>query len=200
MGLDEKALVVARDVLFKNGHWQGLKTDNLEYYLNLIKNNCQFRWRRDIEDNPEWQQIIPYILFNNGTKYFIYHYLEKASEQRLKNDWMLGVGGHINPVDMAPSIDVLNAGAMREWNEEVDYKGKLVEKKLIGILNDESRPVEAVHLGLIYLFRGDTPNISVKETDILDGELVELKELGAYMRNSGGWAPIVYKEYLSKFL
>lgn len=200
MGLDEKTLVVDRDIIFKNEHWQGIKRENLGYYLDLIRNNYQFKLRRDIEDDRAWQQIIPYILFNHGTKYFIYHYLEKAGEQRLKNDWMLGVGGHINPVDAKPGEDILEAGMMREWNEEIDYKGNLVEKKLIGILNDERRPVEAVHLGLVYLFRGNTSNIFVKEKDKIEGELVELKDLGPYMENIGGWAPIVYNEYLSKFL
>jgi len=30
--------------------------------------------------------------------------------------------------------------------------------------------------------------------------LVDLKELGRRVENTGGWAPIVYKEYLLKFL
>ena len=89
---------------------------------------------------------------------------------------------------------------MREWNEEILYKGNLLEKKLMGILNDEKREVEAVHLGLVYLFVGDSPEISVKEKDILEGKLIDLKELGKNLENSGGWAPIVYQEYLSKFL
>jgi len=39
MKKNEKILVVASGVIFKNEHWQGLKTENLDYYLNLIKNN-----------------------------------------------------------------------------------------------------------------------------------------------------------------
>ncbi len=89
---------------------------------------------------------------------------------------------------------------MREWNEEIDYKGNLIEKRLVGILNDETRPVEAVHLGLVYHFKGDIPDISVKEKDVLKGKLVELKELPKYMINTSGWAPIVWRDYLSKFL
>ena len=80
---DEKVLVVASDVLFKDGIWQGLKTDNLDYYLDLIKNNCQFKRRGDVENDSSWQQIIPYVLFNFGDKYFIYKYLPEAGEKRL---------------------------------------------------------------------------------------------------------------------
>ena len=200
MKKNEKVLVVAREVIFKNEHWQGLKTENLDYYLNLIKNNFQFRLRNEVENDSSWQQIIPYIVFNFQDKYFLYHYLKLAGEKRLKNDYLLGIGGHINPADKRIGKDILEAGAMREWNEEVLYKGNLLEKKLIGILNDEKRPVEAVHLGLVYLFVGDSPKIFVREKDVLEGKLIELKDLGKHVKKTGGWAPIVYQEYLSKFL
>lgn len=197
---DEKVLVVASNILFKNGSWQGLKTENLDYYLELIKNNCQFKRRGDVETDPSFQQIIPYILFNFEDKYFLYQYLEKAGEVRLKNDYIIGIGGHINLVDVKEGEDVLEAGMMREWEEEIDYKGNLLEKKLIGILNDDRRIVEEVHLALVYLFKGDTSDITVKEKDILKGELLNLEELGRRVKNTGGWAPIVYRDYLKKLI
>ena len=200
MKKNEKVLVVARDVLFKKGHWQGLRRDNLDYYLNLIKDNFEFKPRTEVENDPAWQQIIPYILFNFQDEYFLYRYLQKASEDRLKKDYHLGVAGHINPEDLGLKGDMLETAAIREWHEEVKYEGNLSEKKLIGVLNDERRMVEAVHFGLIYLFKGDSPLISVKEKDILKGELVKLKDLGNFVGNASTWAQIVYKEYLSKFL
>ena len=36
---DEKVLVVPAEVIFNKGKWQGLKKDNVDYYLDLIKNN-----------------------------------------------------------------------------------------------------------------------------------------------------------------
>lgn len=200
MKKNEKVLVASREIIFKNGHWQGLKMKDLDYYLDLIRNNFQFKLRNEVENDPSWQQIIPYILFNFQNKYFLYRYLKKASESRLKQDYILGVGGHINPIDLSPGQDILEAGMMREWKEEIDYPGDLMERKFIGILNDDTRPVEAVHLGLIYVFKGDSPEISVKEKEVLEGKLIELKDLGKYLEGTCGWAPIVYQEYLSKFL
>ena len=193
---NEKVLVMAREIIFKRGHWLGIKTDNLDYYLNLIKEKSQFRLRKKVENDPSWQQIIPYILFNFKDKYFLYRYLEGASEDRLKKDYHLGVAGHINPVDLKKGEDILEKGAMREWREEIDYRGSLTEKKLIGILNDEKREVEAVHLGLIYLFRGDSPDIFVKEKNVLKGKLVKLRDLGKYLESISNWAQIIYKNYL----
>ena len=81
----------------------------------------------------------------------------------------------------------------------MDYKGNILEKKLVGILNDDSRPVESVHLGLVYSFVGDSPDISIKEKDKMQGEMVDLKNIGEYIKDTeGAWIQIVYKEYLLK--
>ena len=193
---DEKVLVVPADILFAKGKWQGLKKDDLEDYLQLIKNNYQFKRRGDVETDPSWQQIIPYIVFSFGDTFFVYKYLGGAGEQRLHDTYQIGVAGHINQIDVNGG-DVLEEGMMREWSEEVDYKGNFLEKKLVGILNDESRPVEAVHLGLVYHFVGDSPEITVKETDKMQGEMVPLKDIEGHIKNTkGAWIQIVYKEYL----
>ena len=193
---DEKVLVVPAEVIFNKGKWQGLKKDNVDYYLDLIKNNYQFKKRGDVETDPSWQQIIPYIVFSFESKYFIYKYLLKAGEQRLVDTYQIGVGGHINEIDTSGSRDVLEEGMMREWSEEVEYKGNILERKLIGLLSDYSRPVEAVHLGLVYSFVGDSPEISIKETDKMTGELVGPKDLAEKCCNTEGWAPIIYNDYI----
>ena len=198
---DEQVLVVRSDKFFEKGDWQGLKTDNLDYYIDLIKNNCEFRRRGDMEIDNSFQQIIPHIIFNFQDKYFVYKYLPKTGEQRLVDTYQLGFGGHINPIDHESGEDMLEAGMMREWDEEVDFKGNILEKRLIGIINDDSRPVEKVHIGLVYLFVGDSPEISIKETDKMVGELVNLKDIYNLIKgNSGIWVQIVYKEYISKLL
>ncbi len=198
---DEKVLVVPAEIIFKEGRWQGLRTDNLEHYLDLIKNNYQFKRRGDVENDPSFQQIIPYIIFNYQDKFFIYKYLPSAGEQRLVDSYQIGVGGHINEVDTNGSKDVLEEGMMREWSEEVDYKGNIIEKKMIGLLNDDSRPVEAVHLGLVYSFVGDSPEISIKETEKMQGELVGLEDIEEKIKgNDGIWIKLVYRDYLKSLL
>ncbi|MDO8601067.1 MAG: hypothetical protein Q7R46_00115 [bacterium] len=198
--INEQVLTIASDILFKKEHWQGIKRDNLDYYLDLIKKYSQFKLRKDVENDPSFQQIIPYIIFNFQTQYFFYNYLNEAGEKRLINNCQLGVAGHINPIDLKPGEDILMAGAMREWNEEVAYGGNLIEKRIVGILNDDRRQVESVHLGLIYHFTGDSPQISVKEKDKIEGGLIKLEDMPKYLENTEGWPEIIYKEYLSKFL
>lgn len=94
--------------------------------------------------------------------------------------------------------NIIEVAAQREWEEEIRYKGKIIEKKLVGILNDEKREVEALHLPVVYHFRGNSPKILVKEKEVLKGKLVKLKDLAKFVENTGGYAPIVYRDYIRK--
>ena len=197
---DEQVLVIKSDVLFADGKWQGLKTDNLDYYINLIKNNCEFKRRGDMENDPSFKQIIPYILFSFKNNFFAYKYLNGAGEKRLVDVYQLGVGGHINPIDEQTG-DILEAGMMREWNEEVDFKGNILERKLVGIVNSDAGSVEQVHLGLVYNFVGDGSDISIKENDKMEGMLVEPQNIWHYIKgNPSIWTQIIYTDYLSKLI
>ena len=195
---DEQILVVKSDILFEKGKWQGLKTENLDYYTELIKNNCEFKRRGDVENDSSYQQIIPYVLFSYKDNFFAYKYLSAAGEQRLvNNDYQLGVGGHINKDDVNGEEDILEAGMIREWEEEVNFRGKLLEKKLVGIIKDDSMPVEQVHLGLVYHFIGDSSDIQVEETEKMEGKLMDLKDIAGNVSHSV-WMSIVYNQYLAK--
>lgn len=197
---DEQVLVVSAEVLFKDGRWQGMKKDNLDDYLSLIKNNIQFKRRGDMEKDPSFKQIIPYMLFSCGNEFFVYKYIKGAGEQRLvNNDYQLGVGGHINQEDVGDSKDVLETGMMREWDEEVTFRGNILEKKLVGIVNDDSRPVEQVHLGLVYHFVGDSKNIQIKETDKMEGMLLKVNELAEGKVSRSPWMDAVYRDYLKNY-
>ncbi len=200
---DEQILVIKSDIIFRDGKWHGLKThstgsgqaDNLDYYINLINKNYEFKRRGDVENDPSFQQIIPYMLFSFENKFFAYKYLDNAGEKRLvNNDYQLGVGGHINKEDVEGGENILETGMMREWNEEIDFKGNLISKKLVGIINDDSRLVEQVHLGLVYHFIGDSSNIEVKEIDKMEGKLFDIKEISGDMNHSP-WMQIVYNNY-----
>lgn len=206
---DEQILVIKSDIIFKDpprpgeagGKWQGLKKDNLDYYVDLIKKNAEFKRRGDMENDSSFKQIIPYILFSFRDNFFAFKYLGNAGEKRLIDTYNLGVGGHINKEDVNGNKDILEAGMMREWNEEMSFNGNILRKKLIGILNDDSRPVESVHLGLLYNFVGDSPKVFIKETDKMEGKLVNLKNLWEYIKeNPTIWTKIIYKEYISKLI
>ena len=63
---------------------------------------------------------------------------------------------------------------------------------MIGLLNDDSSPVSRVHLGVVFLVDGDTPNISIRETDKLAGELLTLEEMRIFYLGMESWSQMLY--------
>jgi predicted NUDIX family phosphoesterase len=156
----------------------------------VIREHHFFMARAKVEEDPNYQQIIPYVVFRHGDRYFLTHRLRASSEKRLRKQYSLGVGGHINPGDLEGG-DPIQDGMKREWEEEVIYEGSF-ETKLIGLLNDESAPVSKVHLGVVFLVDGDTPNIAIRETDKLAGELLTLEEMRMFYLEMESWSQMVY--------
>jgi predicted NUDIX family phosphoesterase len=59
-------------------------------------------------------------------------------------------------------------------------------------LNEDSSPVSKVHLGVVFVVEGDTPNIAIRETNKLAGELLTLEEMRMYYLGMESWSQIVY--------
>ena len=150
--------------------------------------------RAAVEDDPGFQQIIPYVVFRHRDRYLLTHRLRASSERRLRKQYSLGVGGHINPGDLEGG-DPIQDGLKREWEEEVIYQGSF-EAKLLGLLNDESSPVSKVHLGVVFLVDGDSPDIAIRETTKLAGELLTLEEMRIYYLGMESWSQMVYDRLL----
>jgi predicted NUDIX family phosphoesterase len=186
----EHVLVVRRDDIFPDGAWHGFVGDGLERCQKVIREGSFFMPRAEVEEDPTYQQIIPYVVFRHDGRYLLTKRLKASSEKRLRQQFSLGVGGHINPGDLAAG-DPINDGLRREWEEEVAYGGRF-EASLLGLINDDSSPVSRVHLGVVFLVDGDSPEITIKETDKLSGELLTLEEMRIYYLGMESWSQIVY--------
>ncbi|MHB8572204.1 MAG: NUDIX domain-containing protein [Candidatus Dormibacteria bacterium] len=191
----EEVLVVARQAVFPDGAWHGFVTGGLESALAVIADRHTFLPRFQVEDDPEWQQVIPYIVFRHGERYLMTRRLRESSERRLHHLCSLGVGGHINRSDLTGG-DPVQEGLRREWEEEVDYPGAF-SAELIGLLNDDSSPVSRVHLGMVFLVEGDTPEIRVREAEKLSGELLTLEEMRMHYLEMESWSQLIYDHLLA---
>jgi predicted NUDIX family phosphoesterase len=198
MGLEEDILVIKKEVLFGGKEWQGLKTDGLDEYYSFILHNLEVMNRGLAEQDERYKQIIPYVLYKYQDRFFLYEYTEGTTEIRLHHNYILGIAGHMNPIKGV--ADQIQEGMMREWEEEIYFQGNILSKKLIGILNDSRRDVERVHLGLIYVFEGDSDKIEIRETEKMKGQLMTIKEIEPLIGNIEGlgWAPLLYP-YLKNF-
>ncbi len=186
----ESVLCVRRDDIFPDGAWHGFVSEGLERHQQVIRESHFFKPRAEVEDDPTYQQIIPYVVFHHGDRYFLTHRLRASAERRLRKQYSLGVGGHINPGDLSGG-DPIADGLKREWEEEVVYEGRF-DATLLGLLNDDSSPVSRVHLGVVFLVEGDTDNIAIRETEKLAGEMLTLNEMRIYYLGMESWSQMVY--------
>lgn len=185
---DELILVVKRSELFKTTPaWHGLNNQAMDAFLTTISEKKEFLPRSLMEEDPTYKQIIPYLVFKHENKYFVMQRRSTTSEQRLKNKFSLGIGGHIRQEDITDN-SIFN-WARREFDEEVSYKGNL-EIQTLGILNDDSNDVGKVHIGLVLLLNGDSANISVK-SELKSGELKTFTECKNMAESLESWSQLI---------
>ncbi len=186
---DEHILVVKRDILLGSCEpWQGLKKVSLAHYLEIIDKNKDFLPRNQMELNPTYKQIIPYLVFEHNGKYFLMQRQAKASEQRLKNKYSFGIGGHIRQEDIQ-NQNIID-WSKREFHEEIDYQDSF-EVECLGILNDDSNAVGQVHVGFVFLLKGNSANIKIK-SELQNGNLLSLEECESYYPSMESWSQIVF--------
>jgi len=192
----EHVLCVRREDLFPDGAWHGFVGEGLDRIQEVIRGQSFFMPRADVEEDPTYQQVIPYVVFRHASRYFLTKRLKASSEKRLRQLYSLGIGGHINPGDLDAGDPVAD-GLKREWEEEVAYEGEF-SASLLGLINDDSAPVSRVHVGVVFLVEGSSPEIAIRETDKLSGELLGLEEMRMYYLEMESWSQIVYDRLLAE--
>jgi len=187
MGQDESVLVVERKVVEQAGMFQGL-TFEVERYLHrlLAPGVPRFMVRSEAETNPDFKQLIPYVIMSCDGKILSYVRGQRAGETRLIGRRSIGIGGHINPSDEMPLFDsdfsdAYLAAVEREVAEEVAIEGGH-RNAVVALLNDDSTEVGKVHLGIVHHWRLDTPNVNKREQMITQmmfmtpGELHDMRD------------------------
>ncbi|MDY0002825.1 MAG: hypothetical protein RBU30_16120 [Polyangia bacterium] len=150
---------------------------SLETYLERIAARGFFVERPWAERNSTVKQIIPYTLVVHGQTLFMVLRLPAGGEKRLFGKRSIGIGGHINPEDGAEDRGALASRcALRELGEELAIEGP-VTLEPVGVINDDSNPVGAVHFGLVQVARLDAPTARVREQDTLEGGFHPIGEL-----------------------
>lgn len=186
---DEQILVVKRTALFSEVEpWHGMNSSVFETLFKVVEQQQEFHPRSLMEIDPTYKQIIPYLVFKHEDTYFLMQRQAKASEQRLKSKYTLGIGGHIRQEDLTNSG--IMGWAEREFDEEVNYTSSYTVTPL-GVLNDDTDTVGQVHIGFVLLVEGNSGNISVK-SELKSGELFTLEECETFYASMEGWSQKVF--------
>jgi predicted NUDIX family phosphoesterase len=194
--LGEDVLCVHRQTIFPDGAWHGLITTGLERVLRTIRATGEYRRRSQVEDDPGQQQVIPYCIVRHADDtYLLTRRLRRSSERRLHHLYSLGVGGHINPGD-GTTGDPVVGGLRREWREEI-VCAEPARASLVALLNDDSTPVSAVHLGLVFLVEPLAGPVAVREVDKLEGEALALDAMRRHYLNMESWSQLAYDDLVA---
>lgn len=204
--MGKEALVVKRDVLFKEKEFHGfLPSDNFDF-IPLILDNFEYHARgEELENNSGLQQIIPYVWIVNPLERKVFAYKRASgkqnySETRLMNKISCGVGGHIDREDSGNPIE--NA-MMRELMEEVSMK-EYPKPIILGYLNDDSDSVGKVHFGVVALAE-TIEDVAKGDDEMTEGRFYSISELEEMFNDPSNevesWTRISWpfvKDYLQK--
>lgn len=158
--------------------------------------------REDLEQNPMFKQIIPYVVVKIGDKYLSYTRTSKGGEGRLYDKLSIGFGGHIDFSDVRrhqDSVDIISTlkdVAAREIIEEIGINED--KYQWIGLVNDESNAVGQVHIGIVCIVSLNKKDLPKKSDDesISEFNLLSLEEIQATELNIETWTKLVV-DYLS---
>lgn len=163
----EQVLVVPRALFEEIGWFDGIRTDGLDTAVAALLDpaNHFFMDRAAAEEDPSHKQLIPYCVFRCGDRILHYTRGKSGGESRLHAKISVGVGGHVNPVDMdggKTGPAAYHAAVTREIDEELDLP-EAHAHRIIALLNDDSNPVGSVHLGIVHLVNLKSDAVSSRE-------------------------------------
>jgi predicted NUDIX family phosphoesterase len=190
---NENVLVFPRSLFEQLGVFQGFSAD-VDRYLPAIldKKNNSFQPRARAESDPNFKQIIPYVVVTDGNS--ILHYVrgKKAGEQRLVAKGSIGIGGHINdndPTLFADDSQAFQEAVKREVCEELAIQGEF-DAKPVGLINDDSTEVGRVHFGIVHVLSRTPEQVKKNEQVITQVEFIPIVELKNRREQMESWSQL----------
>ena len=186
----ERVLVVPTFLFRDIGHFQGFHVDTGPYLDTLLDPAwTSYRPRDEIENDPEFKQLIPYCIFRHRHMVFHYRRGREQGEARLHSRRSIGVGGHICTLDQTTSGSPYVEGMRREIAEEV-YLDTTYNERCIGLINDDETEVGRVHLGIVHIFDLDEPKVRPREQSIKDSGFASPADLVSDRGSFETWSQI----------
>jgi predicted NUDIX family phosphoesterase len=196
--LDERVLVVPSAELDRLGRFQGFCPE-AERYLSalLVPAFMQYRPRSEVEDDPGFKQIIPYVVLRCHDAVFCYTRGKSQGEARLHRLRSLGVGGHVSEADAQgrKTLAAYESAMRREIEEEVAIKSP-GDARRVGLINDDATPVGQVHLGVVHLFELESPQVVPREDGLADAEFLPLATVWTKRHEFETWSQICVESFL----
>lgn len=201
--MEEHVLVVPTQLFHELGYFQGFSTEIDRYRdVLLAPENVQFRPRSQVEQDPSFKQLIPYMIFSyrdaNGFEHLFQYVRGKGmGESRLHSKRSIGVGGHVSSEDFVsaetvpekPTVDIYREGMRRELAEEVVLESDF-EEYCVGLINDDETEVGRVHLGIVHRFELKEPKLRSNEPDLIESGFMPVTDMLRDLSGFESWSRI----------
>lgn len=195
MPLDEKVLVIPTERFRAAGHFHGLRPADDAYRSTILDPSAfSFRPRYEVETDPSFKQLIPYIVLKCGESVFHYRRGSSGTEKRLEALRSIGIGGHISEADAAGGDDPYQTGMMRELTEEVEL-GCGFRERCVGFINDDRTPVGSVHLGVVHVFELEATAAHSREDALAEAGFAPWTELLRFAEQFETWSQFVLEHF-----
>lgn len=198
----EHILVVPTGLFHQLGHFQGFSPDTDRYLRTLLDpQHTSYHPRPEMETDPAFKQLIPYVLFQHvdaqgEAHLFVYVRGKGQGESRLHRKRSVGIGGHISRDDAAEACPY-EEGLRRELAEEVRIDTPY-EARCVGLINDDETEVGRVHLGVVHVYDVESPRVEPREEDIAEAGFRPVRELLANLEGFETWSRIVLEALFAK--
>jgi predicted NUDIX family phosphoesterase len=190
----ERVLVIPDNRFQAAGAFTGFRPYAAGYLAALLEPEfLSYRPRGEVETDPTFKQLIPYVVLRCRDELFHYRRGAAGTETRLQALRSLGIGGHISAEDGHPSADPYRTGMLRELTEEVAL-GCAYRERCFGFIFDPSIPVGTVHLGIVHLLDLEEPSVRPRESAIAGAGFAPIGELLRVKDEFETWSQLVLDE------
>jgi predicted NUDIX family phosphoesterase len=164
----------------------------------LLSEQVSYRPRDEMEQDPSFKQLIPYVIFQHidadGEKH-VFQYIRGLGqgESRLHAKLSIGIGGHISSDDASQNqADSYDEGMQRELAEEVIID-TAYDEECVGLINDDETEVGKVHLGVVHIYTVAEPRVQPNEGEIVDAGFRPVAALRQEIDRMETWSSICFE-------
>lgn len=200
-----KALFDEDIVVFPSGSLKayvsrpGLYAGNLD--RNALLGECRPMRRREAEEDASVIQLVSVFVVRYRDRILTYKRTRRLPESRLHGFYSIGFGGHLNPEDLRPLLNIFDPDMaapllLRELGEELRLdRGEIPRLRYRGLLYDDSRPVSRQHLGITYDVFLRSEKFEIGERGFLmDAKFETLDEIISRREEFENWSWILIQE------
>jgi predicted NUDIX family phosphoesterase len=189
MATEERVLCFKRKLLDDLGAFQGISLE-VEKYLPAITASSElvYRNRSEAEQDPQYKQLIPYVLILCNGRILRYRRGRGGQETRLHGLFSVGIGGHISEEDhgLFSSKIGYQEGMRREIMEEVAVEE--AKEAAVAVINDDSTEVGKVHFGVVHIMHVAAESVVGRRSGILAPEFVPVAEAARDLSGYESWS------------